>query len=646
MDYLPLYSSMLLSRQFEEKIDELGKNGRIYGTYHLSIGQEGVHSGAVAALDEKDWIVPTHRCHGYNIARGSDIKRMFSEMLGSEEGLCSGIGGSMHMTDISTHNFGSSAVVGAGISLAGGIALSMKRRKEDAISVAIFGDGASSRGTLYEMMNMASIWGLPLLFLLENNHYGMSASSDRMISTDSIYSRADGFSIKAEKIDGNDVLAVYDAVSRARKYMLSEGKPYFIEAETYRFCGHSRSDKRLYRAETEEKEWKAKDPIMRFRNYLLSHDVPEAEIEKAEEEAYGKINDALSEALKTCDKTISHEKLQRLVYASYTTEEKHGAELHKASYREAIREALSDILSSNPSAFIMGEDIGVYGGCFGVTGDLYKRFPDRILETPVSEEAFTGMAVGAAAMGLLPIVEVMYGDFSTLSSDALVNHAAKLHFMSAGQLKCPMIYRTPIGGGTGHGSQHTQSLETMFLSIPGLFVVAPSDSYSAKALLKSAAMMNNPVLFFEHKALYNDISDTGDENAFLPIGKAIVHRGGSELLVIGYSRPFRRAMIVLNDFKDRITFIDLATISPLDEETLRDEFKHIQKALIVEDTPLEGSVGESVMRILASESSYKPGSVRIISAENMPIPVPRALEMSVLPSDEKIRQESMEMLKA
>ena len=294
----------------------------------------------------------------------------------------------------------------------------------------------------------------------------------------------------------------------------------------------------------------------------------------------------------------------------------------------------------------MGEDIGVYGGCFGVTGDLYKRFPDRILETPVSEEAFTGMAVGAAAMGLLPIVEVMYGDFSTLSSDALVNHAAKLHFMSAGQLKCPMIYRTPIGGGTGHGSQHTQSLETMFLSIPGLFVVAPSDSYSAKALLKSAAMMNNPVLFFEHKALYNDISDTGDENAFLPIGKAIVHRGGSELLVIGYSRPFRRAMIVLNDFKDRITFIDLATISPLDEETLRDEFKHIQKALIVEDTPLEGSVGESVMRILASESSYKPGSVRIISADNMPIPVPRALEMSVLPSDEKIRQESMEMLKA
>lgn len=318
--------------------------------------------------------------------------------------------------------------------------------------------------------------------------------------------------------------------------------------------------------------------------------------------------------------------------------------LHKASYREAVREALHDILSSDPGAFIMGEDIGKYGGCFGVTGDLYREFPGRVMETPVSEEAFTGMAVGAAAMGKLPIVEVMYGDFSTLSSDAIINHAAKLHFMSAGQLKCPMIYRTPIGGGTGHGAQHTQCLETMFLSIPGLFVVAPSDSYSAKALLKSATRMNNPVLFFEHKALYNDVSDTGDEDAFLPIGKAIVHRGGDKLLVIGYSRPFRRAMQILEDLRDEITFIDLATISPLDEETLSYEFMAINNALIVQDTPLIGSVGESVLRVLSSCSVYKPGNVRILSSERMPLPVPRALEMAVLPSDERIRRAAEEML--
>ena len=258
MDYLSLYSSMLVSRYFEKTVDNLGKEGRIYGTYHLSIGQEGVHAGVSAALSDTDWIVPTHRCHGYNTSRGSDLCAMFSEMLGSRHGLCGGIGGSMHMTDVKTHDFGSSAVVGSGISIAGGIALAEKLDDSDSISVAIFGDGASSRGTLYEMMNLASIWNLPLLFVLENNHYGMSASSDRMIATDSIYKRADGFSIESERIDGNDVLAVYEAVKKAREKIVREKRPYFIEAETYRMCGHSRSDKRLYRTEAEEKDWKAK----------------------------------------------------------------------------------------------------------------------------------------------------------------------------------------------------------------------------------------------------------------------------------------------------------------------------------------------------------------------------------------------------
>lgn len=643
MDYLSLYSSMLVSRYFEETVDNLGKEGRIYGTYHLSIGQEGVHAGVSAALSDTDWIVPTHRCHGYNTSRGSDLSAMFSEMLGSRHGLCGGIGGSMHMTDVKTHDFGSSAVVGSGISIAGGIALAEKLDGSSSIAVAVFGDGASSRGTLYEMMNIASIWKLPLLFILENNHYGMSAASERMIATDSIYRRADGFSIESERIDGNDVLAVYEAVKKAREKIVREKRPYFIEAETYRMCGHSRSDKRVYRSREEENEWKEKDPIIRFRAFLSS-EFPDPVIKAVEDDAREKVEKALRKAIETADEKLTAKELSSLVYAPFETTAKRGNTLHKASYREAIREALSDIFSSNPDAFMMGEDIGKYGGCFGVTGDLYQRFPGRVLETPVSEEAFTGMAAGAAAMGKLPIVEIMYGDFSTLSSDAIINHAAKLHFMSAGQLSCPMIYRTPIGGGTGHGAQHTQCLETMFLSVPGLFVVAPSDSYSAKALLKSAARMNNPVLFFEHKALYNDVSDTGDEEAFLPIGKAIVHEGGDELLVIGYSRPFRRAMIVLEDLKDRITFVDLATIAPLDEKTLASEFRKAKRALIVQDTPLIGSVGESVMRVLASCDGYLPGNVRILSSERMPLPVPRALEMSILPSDEKIRKAAEVML--
>ncbi len=645
MDHLSLFAAMLRSRFFEREIERLGSKGELHGSYHLSIGQEACHAGLAAALDRHDWIVPTHRCHGYNAARGTKLDRMFSEMFGARSGICRGLGGSMHMTDVSTCNLGSSAVVGSGISLAGGAALALDRSGRKNISAAIFGDGASSRGTLYEMMNMASIWSLPMLFFLENNHYGMSASSDRMIASDGIYKRAEGFLIPSEKIDGNDVIAVLTAVKRARDYILSEKKPYFIEAETYRMCGHSRSDKLVYRSREEEKEWEKRDPIVFFGKFLLDSGAYKEEILlETARKVNLEVSDALSQAEESRDDVLSVSEMMSFVSAPSPMQNSLSGTLHRGTYREAVREALDDILREDGRAFLMGEDIGIYGGCFGVTEGLSKKYPSKVIETPVSEETFTGMAAGAAMLGMHPVVEVMYGDFSTLASDALINHAAKAYFMSGGQLSCPMIYRTPIGGGTGHGAQHTQSLETMFLGVPGLIVAAPSDPYSAKALLKSANRENNPVLFFEHKALYGEEGEIGDSNAFLPLGKAIVHGNGGELLVTGYSRAFAEAGKVLRDMADRITFLDLATISPLDEEAIASHYTRIGKALIVEDTPLEGSVAESVLRIIASLPSYTPGSVRIVSALPSPVPFSPALESAVLVSGESIRAEAISMI--
>ena len=245
MDHRKALSLMLTSRYAEEGIEELASKDLVWGTYHLSIGQEASHIGVCMALEDGDVVVPTHRCHGYNIGRGSSLFRFFSEILGSRHGLCRGIGGSMHMTDMEHGNLGSSAVVGSGIAIAGGVALAMKRQGKPNIAVAVFGDGAASRGTLHEMMNMASIWDLPLLFVLENNHYGMSASASRMISTDSIYKRAAGYSIGSSKVDGNDIMAVYSAVRNAKEYITGSHRPYFIELETYRMCGHSRSDRNI-----------------------------------------------------------------------------------------------------------------------------------------------------------------------------------------------------------------------------------------------------------------------------------------------------------------------------------------------------------------------------------------------------------------
>ena len=644
MDYPAVLSLMYRSRFFEEKVEEAGNLGLIHGTYHLSIGQEGCHIGLSSALDDADWIVPTHRCHGYNIGRGSDLFRMFSEMLGSRYGLCMGIGGSMHMTDASSCNFGSSAVVGSGISLAGGIAYALRELGKDAISVAIFGDGASSRGTLHEMMNMASVFHLPLLFFLENNHYGMSASAGRMISTDCIWKRASGYSMESAAVDGNDVIAVSSAVREARDYILREKRPFFIEADTYRMRGHSRSDKCVYRTHKEEAEWLHRDPIERYVSFLVSSAImDEKEIRKVAEEERKAVDGAFDKALEYRDDTITVPEMKSLVISGNRGKFSPGRTVHRGSYREAVREALDEVLAQDDSVRVIGEDIGVYGGCFGVTGNLASKYPDRFLETPVSEETFTGMAAGAATIGLHPCVEVMYGDFSTLASDALINHAAKLRFMSAGQLECPMVYRTPIGGGTGHGPQHTQSLETMFLGVPGLYAVAPSDPFSAKALLKSAFMMDDPVLFFEHKALYGEIGEIGDSEAFLPIGKAIVHGSGDSLLAIGYSRAFRIMQEALSDIRDEVTFIDLAAIYPIDEETLKREFLRIGKAIIVQEPSLGGSVAESVLRVL-SEAGEVYKKARIITSEAIPVPSSCIPESNVIISGESIRKAAEELL--
>ena len=639
MDYISLFSSMLRSRYFEKELERLSENGLIYGTYHLSIGQEAVAAGLAASLSDEDWIVPTHRCHSFNVARSSDLEAMFAEVLGTRYGLCKGLGGSMHMTDTDHNNLGSSAVVGSGIGLASGIALAKKLKNEDGIAVAIFGDGASSRGILYEVMNAASLWHLPLLFLLENNQYGMSAASGKMIASDGIHKRAEGFLIPHECIDGNDVIAVQEAVASARERIVREHKPYFIEAMTYRQCGHSRSDKLLYRTHEEEEEWLKKDPIAIFSAFLtLSGIAAKEELAAIEDNVRDEVRTAAESALKHKDDCLSLSEAECYVCAPSSERKASKGRLHRGTFREAVREGLSEILASDKSAFLMGEDIAVYGGCFGVTGDLYRKYGNRVIETPVSEEGFTSMAVGAAAMGMHPIVELMYGDFSTLASDPVINHAAKLRFMSGGQLSCPMVLRTPMGGLTGHGAQHTQSLETMFLSIPGLKIVAPSDPYSAKALLKSTSEDANPVLFFEHKALYDKQGDIGDEKTYLPLGKAIVTGSGDRLSVIGYSRAFSAASDALSDLKDEITFIDLATIKPLDKEAIVSSFSVTKKALIVQDTPQEGSVGEMVLSLLSSLPCYIPGSVVMLSASSLPLPPSRKLEEAVLISSSQIRE--------
>lgn len=632
-----ILEQMLLSRWFEQTLGELFKAKKLTGTTHLAIGQEACHVGLIAGLDDKDYIVPTHRCHGYNVARGTSIKEMFLELYGAKGGICGGLGGSMHMTDIATCNAGSSAVVASGVGLAAGLAFANQKLEDGNISVAIFGDGATSRGIIHECMNLASVWHLPLLFFCENNFYGMSASSSRMISSTKLYKRAEMYNMKSFRVDGNDVDKVIACVKEARRIILEEKCPVFIEALTYRQCGHSKSDRLVYRTRKEEQIWKEKDPIV---TYCKKHKISEKEAEdvKKKVQLYG--NSELVKALEEKDEIFSFSELSSLVYAPSGSTSVKETPCHSGTYREAIYEGLKAVLANDKKAYFIGEDIGKYGGCFSVSKDLYEHFPLQVIETPVSEEAFCELAVGAAFRGLHPIVEIMYGDFSTLASDALINHAAKSRFMSKGQLSVPMVYRTPIGSGTGHGAQHTQSLETMFLNVPGLKIVAPSDPWSAKAMLIAANQDGNPVLYFEHKALYNEEGEIPEDDCRWPIGKARVLREGKSLTIVSYSHAVSTVKKALKE-SDDIDFIDLCTIKPWDKETVKASLLKTGRLLVVQDNPQPGSVGEMVVADLLSDDgcfkALKEAPI-LLSGKDLPVPFSPTLEKGVVVSEMECRE--------
>jgi pyruvate/2-oxoglutarate/acetoin dehydrogenase E1 component/TPP-dependent pyruvate/acetoin dehydrogenase alpha subunit len=645
------------SRLFEQHIVKLFASGKMHGTTHLNMGQEACQVGLSLALQDNDWIVPTHRCHGYNIATGSSPFAMFSEMFGSQHGLCKGLGGSMHMSDKEHFNLGSSAVVASGVGLATGLAFAHSKLKNNNISVALFGDGASSRGIIHECMNMSSIWNLPVLFFLENNGYGMSTKSDRMISVTSIKSRVSAYGMEGEVVDGNNLEEVYDACKRARTYILENKRPYLIEAITYRYNGHSKSDPCVYRTRDEEKEWEKKDPIKRFKASLFKDNIiSEETYDNILKEDSDYMESELLRAKEHKNEIVSMEQAQSYLYSPFEKfEEIECKSFHRAFGREAIREALLEEAQYDKNVYVIGEDIGIYGGCFKVTGDLHKKIKNQMIETPISEEGFAEIAIGASTLGIRPIVEIMYGDFATLISDALINHASKLRFMSAGQFNCPVVFRLPMGCGTGHGSQHSQSLESMFTNIPGLIMIAPSSPRKAKALLKSAVRNDNPVLFLEHKFIYNLNGEIGDETDLMEIGKCDIERVGNKLTLVSYgymTQKCREAinLLVAEDIKyeGAVELVDLCTLKPLDNDTLIKSVKKTHNCLIVQEAPQFAGFGNEVAIVLNREPEIfrtLENPINVFGGIEMPIPFNPILEKDGIPTAEEIVKKIKNLLK-
>src|SRR5256712_2697340 len=637
-----LYTTMVRIRRFDEKTTELFSAGLVKGTAHSYVGEEAVAAGACANLREGDYIVGTHRGHGHCIAKGARVDRMMAELMGRADGYCRGLGGSMHIAALDLNILGCNGIVAAGLPIGTGAALAAKLRKTDNVVVAFFGDGGANQGVVHETHNLAEECQLPAINIYENNQYALSTATGRRTAGDSIAARAAAYGIPGVRVDGNDVLAVYEtvrtAVARARR---GEG-PTLVEAVTYRWGGHSmRANLPEYRTKEEEREWMERDPIARLGSHLVDGKrATPVRLKELAESVELELDRAVDFAKSSPEPTV--ELMEASVYAPHAEisepATRAGRELTMA---EALNEALQSEMQRDERVFVMGEDVGLIGGIFGVTRGLRERFgEDRVRDTPISEATFVGAGVGAAIAGVPPVVAIQIFDFVALTMDQLVNQAAKFRYMLGGRPTVPLVIRGPQGGGIRLAAQHSQSLAAWFAHVPGLVVVAPATPYDAKGLLVSAIRDDNPVIFLEHKMLYPTKGEVPEGDYVIPIGKADIKRAGTDVTVVATQMMVQRALQVAGDLEKEgisVEVVDPRTLVPLDEDAILNSVAKTNRLVIAHAAVKRGGFGAEIAAMVSEKGlDLLDAPIVRLGARNVPMPYNDKLELATIPSRDDI----------
>ena len=705
---------MLTVRSFEQMIVSL-KDGSVKpyegfsfsGATHLSLGQEAVAAGTMAALRGDDYITSTHRGHGHAIAKGGyalmrmDPERMaqwmgeeyagqsreellpralqrhltktMAELLGREDGYCRGRGGGMHIADFNVNHLGANAIVGGSLGIATGAGLAVQKLAGDEVVCCLFGDGAANNGIFHESLNFAVMsqlpHGLPVIYLIENNQYGMTGQQrGEVCGVEYLARRGAAYNdrnMHAEVVNGMDVLAVWDAVSRAAELCRTKQGPVLLECLTYRYMGHSLSDQRVkYRTPEEESAWRACDAIDCYQRQLIEAGaLSEEEASALCASVDGRIREALEAALESPEPSPST--ISEGLFADSTSDDVSDdlrtPELlmplrryrrdsaGRIMYRHAVCEALGEEMLRDRRVIVYGEDVAEYGGAFQVTVGLLESFGrERVFNAPISEAAIVGVAAGASMCGLRPVAEIMYIDFMPLTMDQTANQAAKTRYMFGGKAKLPMVVRTAVGGGRGYAGQHSQSLEAMLTQVPGLKVIAPSTPYDAKGLLKAAIRDDNPVIFIEHQLLYTEKGVVPEEEYTVPIGQAVVRREGKDITIVAYLKMAQVALeaaelLAAEGIEAEV--VDPRTLMPLDAETIGASVKKTGRLLIVCQAPKTGCFGEHIA-YQAQELAFASlkGPAQIVAAYDIPPPMAQTLESENLPSPEKVARTAKEMV--
>jgi 2-oxoisovalerate dehydrogenase E1 component len=637
-DLLEMYRRMRRIRRFEERASDLYKATEIPGFLHLSIGQEASAVGACWPLTERDGITSTHRGHGHVLAKGLDAAPMMAELMGKDAGTNRGRGGSMHIADPGLGIYGANGIVAAGLPIAGGVATAAKLRGRGDVVVAFFGDGAVAQGMFHEAVNLAAVWDLPVVFLCENNHYSeFSPAAEQHRAT--LAARAPGYGIGYEHVDGNDVLAVKTLMTDVVARLRAGGGPVLVEAETYRWHGHYEGDPERYRPAEEVEAAKERDPLLIARRHLAAVGVATALVDAVDEEIDKEIEAAVEWARSLPEP--APETLYDFVSAPRpAVPEPAPAQGEIFRTMDAVRLALEHELTADPDVFVAGIDVGVGGNVFGLTRGLAQAFPGRVRDTPISESAIIGTAVGAAMAGMKPVVEIMYMDFIGVCLDMLLNQAAKLRFMTGGRAAMPLVVRTQFGAGRSSGSQHSQSLEALLAHIPGLTVVMPANPADTYGLLRSAIQDPNPVVFVENRLQYGFKGPRPPADHLVPLGRAKVVREGTDITLVSWSRMVQDCLAAAELLAAEgvsVEVIDLRTIAPLDRETVLASLAKTNRLVIAHEAVRDFGVGAELSALAVDEGFWHlDAPVTRVAAPSMPAPYSPALERLWLPSRDTI----------
>ncbi|EQB73555.1 MAG: hypothetical protein AMDU4_FER2C00057G0026 [Ferroplasma sp. Type II] len=666
-DLVTIYSTMIKSRKYEEKLRDIYLSdkkplfsiaaGKIPGEMHLSAGQEPSAAWMSVLLRDNDFVYSTHRPHHTAISKGVDLNRMTAEIMGKHGGLSKGKGGHMHIFDTKV-NFACAGIVGSSFPPALGAALASKLDGNDSIAVAYGGDGSLNQGMFLESLNLASLWKLPVIFVIENNDWAISVETKDSTPLENDAIRAKGFGMPGVHIKDNDPVKMYEAAEKAVKRARSGEGPTLISIDTYRYYGHFEGDPEVYRPKNQVKELLAKDPIKIMGAELIEKGIiTKDEDDRINNSAMEEINQAFAFA-ENSPLPIGDDAMDD-VYAPVNYSINPTTKGRKIPMYIAISEAISQEMEGNANVLYMGEDVGKYGGIFGATTGLLAKFgPERIRDTPISESAFIGSAAGLAAAGKRPIVELMFSDFVGVTLDPIMNHIAKNHYMSGGSVKMPVVITTAVGGGYGDAAQHSQTLYALFGHIPGLKVVVPSNSYDAKGLMISAIKDNNPVVYMFHKGLLglpwmpypqSTVTEVPEEEYTIPIGKANIVRKGTDVTIVGIGSTVHMALEAaekLEEGKISAEVIDLRSIKPLDTDTVINSVSKTGSLIVAdEDYRAFGLTSEIISTVSQKLFGKMKTAPARVSSPDIPVPYSQRMEKYSLPDSKKIIDAVKEMLK-